>query len=657
MAKRRTKKVIEEERKKADYSLALLRQFHTDQRIAWLQDRVNDQAYAYGQPWDPVDRKKVRRRGQTDYSINRLLPIYRHYVSTITAKLPEVWIVPEEISQYDPHHLLNLMYNHVLIISYFPAQYRRLAGSVIAKGMGNLYVYRDNFSSSGLGDLKLRHLDNNYVYLDPNASDIYLDDSSALIIAMPKVLGDCIAIYPDKEKEIREAAFPAGVEVTDYIRATSEGRKGHQELLGSQVDQNLTEDRCLVIQRQVRERINENQLYRSDTGTFEGLVDDDYEPTKNQKTGEPIEFVTPIYRTQIRMVTSVNNVYVGEEIIPCEHFTNTSFFYEDTENPFPFGAIAMYKNMQDLINRLYSLMLLNLELSGTRIMGPKGSFDKTVWSRDLGKQFGILEYKDKLHGNKPEIIHMEGLTQSFFAILNQLEQELAYIASSQSANQGQGVGMPHTRGATFAIMDEGRQRLEPMVQAMDFGMERVADTILQMIPYAYPVERMMELWDGDFGDTRKVMINLSETMNNMADLRAKVKIKTGSSVRPHNTRLMDIYFQIAEMTGSPAAVMHGIERMTEIPDRRKLMEALDTSAKQQQMIEQLDEAVGELQGVIKNQEQQMKAMDRNLSKTKAESKYNAIAVNMRAEAKVIINRIKDLYTDLQKNKETSSGSK
>lgn len=655
MTKKRKKE--ERQQKEADYSLDLLRQFHTDARILWLQDRQNDQLYVYGQPWEPKGRAKHKRRGQTDYSINRLLPIYRHYVSTITAQLPEVWIVPDDTSEYDPHHLLNLMYNHVLIISHFPAQYRRLAGSVTAKGLGNLYVYRDKFSSGGLGDLKVRYIENNYVYLDPNASDIYLDDSSALIIAMPKLLGDAIALYPHQEKRIRETAFSRNIEVTEYIRGTGEGPGGHKEHIGSQVEENITDDRCLVIQRQVKERINEKHLYRSDSGIFEAIVDPDYKPQMSQDTGEPMEFVVPTYRTQIKMVTSVNNVYVGEETIPCENFTNTSFFYEDTENPFPFGAIAQYKNLQTLLNKLYSLMLMHLELSGGRIIAPKGSIDKTKWAKDFPRPYAILEYNDKLHGNKPEIITTEGLTQSFFIILNQIEQELAYIASSQPAHQGQASGLPHTRGATFAIMDEARTRLEPMVQAMDFGMERVADTILQMLPYGYPIQRMMDLWDGEFGDSKQIMINVSDTLNNVAKLRAKVKIKTGSSVKPQNTRLMDIYFQIAEMTGSPAALMHGIERMTEIPDRRALMEALDTSAQQEQQIKQLDEAVEGLQGVIKNQEQQMKAMDRNLSKTKAEAKYNAIAVNTRAETKIWLNRIKDVYTELNKNKEASRGQR
>ena len=644
-----TKKEQERQREEAEYSLELLRKFHTDKRIQWLQERANDQAFTFGQPWELEERNKVRRRGQPDISVNRLLPIYKHYITTITAKLPEVWIVPEESSgEFNPLSLLNTIYNHILMISYFPAQYRRLAGSVVTKGLGNLYVYLDKFSSNGLGDLKVRQIDNNFVYNDPNASDIYLDDASAVIIAMPKLLGDAIALYPDKEKEIKETAFSMGV--TEYIRETTVGQGGHKEYIGSQAQDNITKDRCLTIQRQVKERVKEYQLFRSDTGLFEDSVDEDYKPTKNEM-GEPIEFVVPTYRTQIKLTTSVNNVYVGEEIIPCEHYTNTGFFYEDTENPFPFGAIAMYKNLQSLLNKLYSLMLTQLSLGGGRILAPKGSIDKTIWTRDFPKPFAILEYNDRPNKNKPEIVHVEALSQSFFIILNQIENELAYIASSTPANQGQAINMPHTKGATFAIMDESRQRLEPMVQAMDFGMERTADVILQMIPYAYPIPRMMDMWSDEFGGSIKVAINISETLNNVANLKARVKIKTGSSLKPMTSKLAEMYFEMANITQSPIALKHMIEHMTEIPDRMELIQSLDTSAQQAQQIKQLNESIEGLQGLIQNQEQQMRAMDRNISSKDFKAKTNAIITNTRAEAKIWINRIKDVYTEL--NKEVS----
>lgn len=614
-------------------------------RQEWLDERIDEQQFAMGQQWTDDESKMLKARGQVDYIWNRIYPYLRHYESLLTGRTPEAKLIPTGDVEKDLVLVMNDVMDYILHISYWPQQFRRTVKSLLMKGMGWMWIYADPFSSGGLGDVKVEYVNVQDVYVPEDSAGVLFSDAESIILSRIISLADAKLLYPGHTSDMERESFE-GRDDTDHEKSMM-GEKERQDSFGPQETAGSPEFKNIrVIHRYTKKRSKVWRLLNSMIGEE---LEVDKEPVVGSVLPEEGEYGAEWEKaayivTRVREVTSAGtNVYIGEKVLPIEDWPLIPFLYEDVENPYPISAVTLHKGQQKLLNRFASLSLAGVQHSmGPKIVTVKGAIDKDTWQSEFSLPNSINEmnagYNVREHLN---VVQISPIPSSMFVMMEEIKREISFETASSAMHQGSSEGIPPTLGQTQTLQEESTRRMSPVIQQVDISIQRMYEVMLQMIPYVYDNYRVLTIIDSDNLEPRRVEINAEqrdektleviETLNDIRKFRARVMVRTGSSVEPSRVANLILFTQLAQQFPDMAKYVF---RYMDIPNSRQLEQEFDENAKLKQVVETYKDQMKELQQLIEQLSEAVTDEKEKVKLEKIQGKLNVLYA--RAESRIQI---------------------
>lgn len=629
--------------KEAEFSYRLFCTYRNS-RQEWLDKRIKEQQFAMGQQWEIEESEELAARGQVDYVWNRIYPYLRHYESLLTGRTPEAKLIPTGDVEKELVLVMNDVMDYILHISYWPQQFRRTVKSLLMKGMGWMWIYADPFSSGGLGDIKVEYVNVQDVYVPEDSAGVLFSDAEAIILSRIISLADAKLLYPGHGSDMEREAFE-GRDDTEH-KTTMLGEKEREETYGPQETAGSPEFKNIrIIHRYTKPRKKVWRLLNSMTGEELEL---DKEPVVGSVLPEEGEYGTEWEKaayivTRVKEVTSAGtNVYIGEKVLPIEDWPLIPFLYEDTENPYPISAVTLHKGQQKLLNRLASLSLAGVQHSmGPKIIAVDGSIDLGVWQQEFSLPNSINLIKGGYAPKDVQVIQLSPIPAAMFNIMEDVKREISFETASAAFHQGSSENIPPTLGQTQTLQEESTRRMSPVIQQVDMSIQRMYEVMLQMVPYVYSNYRVLTIIDSDSLEPRRVEINADqvdgetfeviETLNDIRKFRARVMVRTGSSIEPSRVANLMLFSQLAQQFPEMAKYMF---RYMDIPNARQLEQEFDENAKLKQVVETYKDQMEELQQLIGQLQEAVTDEKEKVKLQKIQGKLDALYV--RAEARIQI---------------------
>lgn len=616
-------------------------------RQEWLDKRIQEYQFAMGQQWTEDEMAELQSRNQVDYVWNRMYPYLRHYESLLTSRTPEAQLIPAGDVDKDLVLVMNDVLKYVLHISYWPQQFRRAVKSLLMKGMGWMWIYADPFSSGGSGDVKCEYVNIQDVYVPEDASGILFDNAEAVILSRIITLRDAQMLYSGVKSALEPEAFQ-GRDDTEHDSSMM-GEKERQEPLGPQETPGSPEFKNVrIIHRYTKERKKVWRVLNILTG--EEVEVGEVEP-KDEDLG-PDEEKAPYIVTRIREVTSAGeNVWIGERTLPLEDWPLVPFMYSDDENPYPISAVTLHKGQQKLLNRFASLSLECVKHNiGPKVVAKKGAIDKGAWEEEFSLPNSINEVNYEL--SDVQIIQTSPVPSSMFAMMEDIKREISFETASAAFHQGSSENIPPTLGQTQTLQEESIRRMAPVIQQVDMSIQRMYEVMLQMIPYVYKSYRLLTIIDQDNLEARTVEVNkprfdeqtlqVLETINDIRNFRARVMVRTGSSIEPSRVANLLLFTQLAQQFPMLAKYVF---RYMNIPNSAQLEREFDENAQLRQALEQSGEQMEQLEQLIDRLGETVRDKNEQIELQKIRADLNKIVIMAKAQEQVRAAQQKQVTTE------------
>ncbi len=632
--------------------MAALAYYSGSKRQEWIEKRASDIEFLYDQQWSGEEIGVLEARKQSTYTHNKILPIIRDYRSRLTGRIPEAHIVPTGNIEYDPVNLINDVCKHVMYNSDWFLQFRRTLDSMLVKGIGFMNMFVDPFSSGGLGDLKLKDVDSQYVYIDPTSCEPFFEDSSCIIIAMPKLKQAAIAAYPQYRELIEKSTYKDTT--TNYIQKTMYGYEGKQGDIGILEDDAEGAPKVLMIERQAIELVARKRIYRTDKWLYDYSDQDySYEPESN-------EIAIPHFQKRLKRIISIGDKAVELETLPVENYSLTPLVYEDVKNPYPPGLIYFLRDQQKLWNKLFLLSLHLLQITAmprTKLRKGVGLEEQDVESK-LADPGGTFWYEnDGMPTDPIQFDYGSGIPNDFFAMLNIVDQGLNISSASPPYRQGQSAQLPSTAFGINLLHQQSTAQFDPLVKTIDLWVERIYKSMIQHIPLVYDIPRLMDIFIDDRGTMQTVPINIPTSqkadgswkiLNNLGKLAANVRVQTSSSISTRHQELSNWFMDAAKQSGIPTFWARAIEHMVDLPNREEIISEMSVNTQLTNDLNELQKINQEATGTIKNLEQQLMASKNQSAVKDFENKLDSIIHQVRGDLKIHEARFSERLKSIEK---------
>ena len=615
----------------------------------WREQAKENRDYIFGKQWTSTEVDELNERGQAAVVINRVRPIIDQKMAIMAAKKPGVRVTGRDDSDVKKAKLWEDIISYIWDISNGDVIYTMSLFECLAYGNGYMYCYIDKYDDDGFGEVKVGYLNSLDVYPDPNAKDLLLRDADNILIVKYLSIDQAKNLYPDKESVIDNA------EVEPRESITNELESSEAQIISGDINDPKT-DTVKVIERYTKVRV---PFYRVDiAGESLVLSEEEYRNIdKNIITealdGE-IDYVK-IYKQRIKVVCSIGSELLYEYIMPLEEYPLVPLVNEYTGTPYSIGEPAFVKSSQDMINKLYSLMIAHTNTStNTKLLLPEGAVDDIEeFKRDWSKPGFVGTWNDSVATRDPVIISPVPLPSALYQMASDFKYEMEYNSGVFALMQGSSQGAPDTFRGTLTIEEFGNRRIALKLRNIEKALSILFKNCIVLSQNHYRIEKVFRIVQPD-GEQKQQSVNIPivdeysgeviERFNDLSVGKYDIIVVAGSTLPSNRWALLQEYKDWYQ-----AGVIDDIEvlKKTDIFDREGVMERKSALMQAMQQNEQLTKTVEEVNAQIKQMSEELLDKEKQLEMAKFTGKLDAELAKIRAEQKISKEKVK---TSIEKAK-------
>ena len=588
----------------------------------------NDTRYYFHQQYTADEKKRLAEMKQMDITIDRVRPIIRRVVSKIVRTRPMIAALTIDNSAKDLSRMINAQAQYAMRISKGLAQIRKGVMNAARGGMGFWQVYKDHITSDGMPEVKFRYISPKKVYVDPAAEDLLFDDARSIQILEKVMLYDALRMFHEKSQ--REMIIgDANTSYTDQ-RIVSEYNEQGSIVVGSAIDgfQDLFE----IDQEQLNGHVELLTTYTKKAVPVYYLEAQDenenvirievekselhqYRSRKDLKVGMGFKPVVQQHICTPFHTLEETDLEWAEEspITPC--------IWEDTENPYPISETFFIRGHQKLGNAFWRTVLANAQASSfPNIFAEENTFvDPDEAKKSIGTPNGIVMLRQgSLSKKKIEKTYASPLNQAYFTLLQFVQHEQEYQASTPAIQQGDPSNAPETNKALVNMDNFADRALAINIDAIELSIERVFRNLIRWQAAIYEDDKLL-LIDTDpqnnaiYNETQAEVdddgrIKSSRKNVDFDLVKYDVALVPGS-MSPLDKTSEFQYAREAVNLGAPPEF--AIKRMP-ITGVAEVIEDMDTIQKLQQQLQQASEVIEQMQS-------QMEGLADQLDKSEKET--------------------------------------
>lgn len=585
-----------------------------DDTITWREQRDRCKKVYFGNQWDSAVADRIRDRGQIDVVINIIRTLLRNRVSTMIAQKPTGRIFGVHKADIRMAETLNDFMDWHWYNSAGQIRAERVTMSQQREGVGYFIVALDPKADYGRGELKIYDEIWRHVFIPKYAGKEW-DLSDAPYIIVSKMLQE--EQFYQKHPGYRGKLTPDYFQSDDEIRWS--GQREHEEK--DEIDlPEITDETNFIREIDTYERFYKDVrvLYNVPTGTVE-VIDDDYTPNDNEndliKQGVMRELTAPVPR--IKYTKSFGEkIFRYSEILPIDHYPIIQVPDEDTGNAMPLGEIDETFGVQELLNKFFSIVVLNAALSSNFKLlidaGKAGVTDLKKFKEDWAAPGAVMDLtSDPNTGKFPlEAVRPEALNPAFYPLFERLIGLLQFGTATFSSKLGDTSNAPDTYSATLQYGEWQQDNLRIPLSRLEMGIQRVFDIILQWAPKHYNYWKVFDVvkdnevvgQDGINEPKFNTSGQIMEVMNDITKVRARFRIRMGSTMPAQSVAYMNLYEKLAGL--NPLFMKYLVEYLP-IKEKDKLVKELDLIPKLTEQIQQKDSELNTVAGMLQNSLRQM----------------------------------------------------
>ena len=619
-----------------------------DDTLTWREQRDRCKKVYLGNQWDSRVAKRLRDRDQIDVVINVIRTLLRNRVSSMVASRPtgkilgvrkEDLVSAEEINDFLDWHWYN---------STGQLRAERVTMSQQREGVGYFHVVQDPKADYGRGELKIYDETWRHVFV-PKATREW-DFADAAYVQVSKLLTeeDFFLLNPGYKGKTDESFW----QMDDEIRW--EGQREHTEADDIDLPEGITEQTFIREIDTYEKFFKDVRMLYYPATQYTEIIDDNYTPTNEEneliKQGVIEEIVAPVPR--IKWSKSYGEkIFRFSEVLPIENYPVVPVADEDTGNAMSLGEIDQTFGMQELLNKFFSTVVLNAALSSNFKLiidyAKAGITDREKWREEWAAPGAAVNMNmDPQLGKFPfEAVRPEPLNPAFYPLFERLIGLLQFGAATFSSKLGDTADAPATYSATLQYGEWQQDNLRIPLSRLEMGIQRVYDIILQWAPEYYTFHKVFDIIkDNEVVSQGAVNVPQMEkdgTMKIMKDIskvRARFRIRMGSTMPAQSVAYMNLYEKLAAI--NPLFMKYLVEYLP-VREKDKLVQELDLVMKLSQQVQQQEEQLNTVSGMLQNAIRQQSEMElrSDAEKTKIEldkiiAQQQIVLKEMKSEQKI-----------------------
>ena len=625
---------------------------YADARKDWDISAREGIDFTLGNHFTQEESETLQSIGQADFTIDRIYAAIDKLKSLMTSRPVQYGITAREDSDVKLASVWKTLLEYIFDISDGQHHFKQAVHDYATTGLGYFYAYIEPEADYGRGEVMFTHLNPFRVYVDPASRDRYFKDAASIIMSTILTEEQLINLYPDVEQYLGEIETFSQQDVYDDFPNSQQQNTTSvftpAEVDSKNYDISLT-TRYRILERfskvkvpffRVADAIEEKEVLMN-AETFSTFMQENQD-----KFNSNLYTYVEIPQTRIKVTASLGLILLYETILETDTYPIIPIPNIWTNTPYPKSDVNKVKDMQRLLNKLFSLALAHAQTAaGLKLMIPTGSVeDLSQIEKDWANPNAVIEY-DPTYG-EPHLAQPQPLSGEFYALINQVERYIDLNFGVPELLQGFKSGATDSVRGTMLLAQMGEGRGASKLRDIEMSLQQLGKVLYQLAKDHYSFEKSFRIVQPN-NDVTEFTVNnrlyddksqqLISIKNDITSGQFDIRIVAGSTMPSNKYAEYQMYMEAYQL-----GLIDKVEALkkTEIYDKEGVLQRTGEVQKLQSIISQLQDQIKNLSGNLQTAQRESVTDRKRVEVEKFKSKLNTSRSSIDSQMKVDAEKLK-----------------
>tara|TARA_R100000654_G_scaffold13127_1_gene28556 strand:+ start:1577 stop:3577 length:2001 start_codon:yes stop_codon:yes gene_type:complete len=627
-------------------------QRYADARRDWDVEARDAIDFTLGNHYTSAESEALQSVGQADFTIDRIYAAIDKLKSLMTSRPVKFGVTAREDSDTKLANVWRTLLEYIYDISDGQHHFKQAVHDYATAGIGYFYAYIEPEADYGRGEVMFTHVNPFRVYVDPASRDRYFKDAANILLSTILTKEQLLDLYPDVEE------FLPNIEtynMSDYYADYPDSQQKNTQNIFTPAEVEDKDYESTIAQRyRIIERFSKVRVpyYRvadqqNNTETIMSAEAFQLFMAENEARFNNNSFAfVEIPQTRIKVTASLGQVLLYETILDTDTYPIVPIPNIWTNTPYPKSDVNKVKDMQRLLNKLFSLALSHAQTSaGLKLLVPQGSVESiSQLEKDWANPNAVIEY-DPSYG-EPHFPSPQPLTSQFYALINQVERYIDLNFGVPELLQGFKDGAPQSVRGTMLLAQMGEGRGASKLRDIEMALQQLGKVLYQMSKEHYTFEKKFRIVQPNNDITQFAINNrmyddktkeLVKVENDITSGQFDVRVVSGSTMPNNKHAEYQMYLEAYQL-----GLIDRTEALkkTEIFDKEGVLQRTGEIQRAQQVIAQLQDQIKILSGDLQTAQRESMSDRKRVEVQKFKSDLNKVVTGAKAQQKVNTERSK-----------------
>jgi len=627
-------------------------QRYADARRDWDVEARDAIDFTLGNHYTAQESEVLQSIGQADFTIDRIYAAIDKLKSLMTSRPVKFSVTAREDSDTKLANVWRTLLEYIYDISDGQHHFKQAVHDYATTGLGYFYAYIEPESDYGRGEVMFTHLNPFRVYVDPASRDRYFKDAANILLSTILTKEQLLDLYPDVEE------FLPNIEtynMSDYYNdyPDSQNKNSINVFTPAEVEdkdyESTIAQRYRIIERFSKVRVPFYRVADQKNGTETIMSAEAFEMflAENEANFDNNTYAyVEIPQTRIKVTASLGQVLLYETILDTDIYPIVPIPNIWTNTPYPKSDVNKVKDMQRLLNKLFSLALSHAQTSaGLKLLVPQGSVENiSQLEKDWANPNAVIEY-DPSYG-EPHFPSPQPLTSQFYALINQIERYIDLNFGVPELLQGFKEGAPQSVRGTMLLAQMGEGRGASKLRDIEMSLQQLGKVLYQMSKGHYSFEKKFRIVQPNNDITQFAINNrlyddktkeLVKIENDITSGQFDIRVVSGSTMPNNKHAEYQMYLEAYQL-----GLIDRTEALkkTEIFDKEGVLARTGEVQRMQGIIAQLQDQIKILSGDLQTAQRESMNDRKRVEVQKFKSELNKVVTGAQAQQKVNTERVK-----------------
>jgi len=627
-------------------------QRYAEARRDWDVEARDAIDFTLGNHYTTEESEVLQSVGQADFTIDRIYAAIDKLKSLMTSRPVKFGVTAREDSDTKLANVWRTLLEYIYDISDGQHHFKQAVHDYATAGIGYFYAYTEPEADYGRGEVMFTHVNPFRVYVDPASRDRYFKDAANILMSTILTKEQLLDLYPDVEE------FLPNIEthnMSDYYDDYPDSQQKNSQNIFTPAEvedkdyESTIAQRYRIIERFSKVRVPYYRVADQQNNTetimsaeaFQIFMADN-EAKFNNNTFAFVE----IPQTRIKVTASLGQVLLYETILDTDTYPIVPIPNIWTNTPYPKSDVNKVKDMQRLLNKLFSLALSHAQTSaGLKLLVPQGSVESiSQLEKDWANPNAVIEY-DPSYG-EPHFPSPQPLTSQFYALINQVERYIDLNFGVPELLQGFKEGAPQSVRGTMLLAQMGEGRGASKLRDIEMALQQLGKVLYQMSKEHYTFEKKFRIVQPNNDITQFAINNrlyddktkeLVKIENDITAGQFDVRVVSGSTMPNNKHAEYQMYLEAYQL-----GLIDRTEALkkTEIFDKEGVLQRTGEVQQMKGIIKQLQDQIKILSGDLQTAQRESMSDRKRVEVQKFKSELDKVVTGTKAQQKVDTERKK-----------------